>query len=76
MTSKARPRADQIAPLSDQLRRAVEEWGGSLTELARLSGVDSGTLSRFMRAERSITLALADRIGEALKLRIVRGGRR
>ena len=54
----------------------VDDVGFDEAAVARESVVDSGTVSRFMRAERSITLDLTDRIGQVLKLRIVCGRRR
>jgi hypothetical protein len=39
--------------------------------VTRASGVDSGTLSRFMRGSRTITLPAAERILAALKKRVV-----
>jgi plasmid maintenance system antidote protein VapI len=42
--------------VADQLRDAVRDCGLSLGRLARAAGVDPGQLSRFLRAERTLTL--------------------
>jgi plasmid maintenance system antidote protein VapI len=45
-----------------------------LYALADASGVPRGTLSRFMRGERDLTLATAGKVLAALGLRVVNGG--
>jgi transcriptional regulator with XRE-family HTH domain len=54
--------------LPDYLREAIRASGMSLTRLGRLSHVDSGRLSRFMRGERDLTLEATNQICEALGL--------
>lgn len=60
------------------LRVAIQSDGRSLNALARESGVDSGQLSRFLRAERSLTVDSADMLIAALGLdcELVKGKRR
>jgi len=53
-----------------QLRRAVEESPLTQYQLAKASGIDKGILSRFIRGERTITLATAARLAEALDLEL------
>lgn len=60
-------------PLVGELRKAIETSGRSLSELGRVSGVNNSQLSRFMRGERSLTVAAAGRICEALDLHLVSG---
>jgi transcriptional regulator with XRE-family HTH domain len=55
-----------------ELRKAVEESGLSMTELARISGVDRSQISRFVRGERLLALDAASKLCEALGLRITR----
>lgn len=64
-----------LSPLTDQLRHAIRARSGSAYELAQVAGVDSGILSRFLRGERDVTLATADRLAVALGLKLVKGGR-
>ena len=46
----------------DQLRRAVAGCGLSLNGLAKATGVHQAQLSRFMRAERSLSLPAAAKL--------------
>jgi hypothetical protein len=56
---------------TELLRKAIAESGRSLNQLSQTSGVDSGTLSRFMRGTRTITLPAVERILTALKKQLV-----
>jgi plasmid maintenance system antidote protein VapI len=58
------------ADIQDQLRRAIEESPITQYALAKISGIDKGILSRFIRRERTITLATAARLAEALDLEL------
>jgi len=58
------------AGIEEQLRRAIEESALTQYKLARMSGVHKGILSRFVRAERTINLATAARLAEALDLEL------
>jgi DNA-binding phage protein len=57
--------------LSEQLREAIRASGQSLNQIGKASGVGSDQLSRFMRAERDLTLTTAGRLFETLGLRLV-----
>jgi transcriptional regulator with XRE-family HTH domain len=57
--------------LTDQIREAIRASGQSLNELSRLSGVHNAQLSRFMRGERGLSLAAADKVCGALGLTLV-----
>jgi len=54
--------------IEEQLRRAILESPLTQYQLAKVSGIDKGVLSRFTRGERTITLATAARLAEALNL--------
>ena len=55
-----------MTTINELLREAIERDGRSLSELARVSGVDKGQLSRFMRSERGLTLTSVDALLAAL----------
>jgi transcriptional regulator with XRE-family HTH domain len=57
--------------LEEQLKDAVRASGRSLRQLGEAAGIADGALSRFMRGERSLTLPAADRLCQALGLRLV-----
>jgi transcriptional regulator with XRE-family HTH domain len=56
--------------LVDQIRQALTADGKSLTELEALTGVDRGSLSRFLRGKRDLSGSVLDRICRALRLRL------
>ena len=56
--------------ISDQLRAAVEASGRSLCDIADEAGTAPIGLSRFMRGQRTITLATADKVAPALGLEL------
>jgi transcriptional regulator with XRE-family HTH domain len=60
--------------LTEYIRDAIRDSGISLYQLGRMSHVDSGRLSRFMRGERDLTLEATSQICEALGLDFT-GGR-
>ena len=65
------------ARVSDVLRRAIQDSGLSLSEIARAVDIDPGRISRFTRRERSLTLPAADRLAKYFKLQLTRlGGKR
>ena len=57
--------------LTDQLRQAVADWGRTLGELARDTGIDKSALSRFVNGERGLSMEGINAIGDCLGLRIV-----
>jgi transcriptional regulator with XRE-family HTH domain len=57
--------------LSEEIRAAINKSKLSGYELCEQSGVDRAVLSRFLRGERSITLDTADKLVEALELKLV-----
>jgi plasmid maintenance system antidote protein VapI len=54
----------------DQLQKAIAASGETEYAIAKASGVDTGVLSRFVRGERSITLATAAKLCSHLGLRL------
>ena len=55
-------RRNRPPDVADQLRRAIASCGMSLNRLAKASGVHQAQLSRFVRAERSLTLTAAAKL--------------
>jgi transcriptional regulator with XRE-family HTH domain len=58
--------------LVEQLRERIGKSGLNLKELGEAAGVDPSQLSRFMRAERSLTLPVVEKLCAALGLRLTR----
>jgi transcriptional regulator with XRE-family HTH domain len=55
-----------------ELKKAIEESGLSLSELARRGDINPSQLSRFMRGERLLALDVASRLLGPLGLRIIK----
>jgi hypothetical protein len=55
---------------SDQLRQAVRESELTRYAISVRTGIDQGTLCRFIRGERGISLDSADRLMDCLGLEI------
>jgi plasmid maintenance system antidote protein VapI len=60
--------------MSDVLRRAIVESGKALIALERETGIQRGSLSRFLRGKQSLRLDLADKLAAhfGLALRPIR----
>ena len=58
------------ALVSEQLRQAIRRRGESLLHIAGQTGVDDGSLSRFMRAQRGLTTKSVDRLCKYLSLEL------
>ena len=56
--------------LAEVLIAKIESCGKSRYLISKESGVDSGTLSRFVNGERSITLDVADKICKVIGLQL------
>jgi ribosome-binding protein aMBF1 (putative translation factor) len=56
----------------EELRDGIRRSGMCLKELGGRAGVDPSVLSRFLRAERSLTLPTAERLSKLLGLELVR----
>jgi transcriptional regulator with XRE-family HTH domain len=63
---------------TDQLKRAIRESGMSRYALSKATGVDQGTLSKFLSGQRSISLDSVDKLVDVLGLTLTaqkkRGG--
>ena len=62
--------------LGDQIRRAVKDCGMSRYEIWKATGIDQGTLSRFVAGKAGLGLDNLDRLADLLGLDIARGRRR
>ncbi len=56
--------------ISETLRAAVSDYGQSLAEVARRTGIDVGNLSRFVRGERGLSVENLDILAEYLGLEL------
>ncbi len=56
--------------LSDQIRRAVEGCGQTRYVIAKATGIDQSTLSRFVSGERGLPMNTLDRLADYLELSI------
>ena len=69
------PRPAKDRPdVQSQLRRAIAASGSSLNQLEKAAKVHRAQLSRFVRGERSLTLAAAARVCAHLGLRLAGPG--
>jgi transcriptional regulator with XRE-family HTH domain len=56
--------------LSDQIRQAVEQCGETRYAIAKATGIDQSTLSRFVSGERGLPMNTLDRLADYLGLTI------
>ncbi len=56
--------------LSDTLRAAIRRSGKSLYQIAKDANVSQIVISRFLSGERDIRMETADRLAEALELKV------
>ena len=64
------PKKQQRASLSDELRQAIERSGVSRYSIWQQTGIDQGSLSKFMDGERGLSIESIDTIAELLGLHI------
>jgi transcriptional regulator with XRE-family HTH domain len=57
-------------PLSDQLRAAVENSGLTRYRICQETGIDKGSMSRFMSGAAGLSFESLDRLADLLDLRI------
>ncbi|MCE9545763.1 MAG: hypothetical protein K8T25_09635 [Planctomycetia bacterium] len=57
--------------LSEQVRRAIDESCLSRYRIWQVTGIDQGTLSRFMAGDAGLSMAGLDALAELLGLEIV-----
>ena len=63
--------AKKQTKLSDELRAAIANSDKSMGQIARESGIDIATISRFMHGKGGLSVDGLDEIGKSLSLRIV-----
>ena len=56
--------------VSDQIRQLINRSGITWYRLAKLSGVELSSISRFMNKERSLTTTSIDKLGKVLGFEI------
>lgn len=61
------------AKVTDQLRTAIETSGKTLGQIARESGIDIATISRFMHGKGGLSMDGLDGIAESLGLHLSTG---
>jgi len=69
--SKKKPKRIKV---TDQIRLHVQECGLSGYAIMKATGIDKGTLSRFLSGERGISAKALDRLGELLDFEVIRHG--
>ena len=69
MTTMKRKRT----PLSDQIRRALNDCGMTRYRVWKLTGIGEDTLSRFVKGERGLPMKTLDRLADFLDLNITTG---
>jgi DNA transposition AAA+ family ATPase len=65
------PKKGNRKPLSDELREAVERSGLSRYSIWQQTGIDQGSLSKFMDGERGLGMESIDKLADLLGLHIV-----
>jgi DNA transposition AAA+ family ATPase len=65
------PKKKQRLSLSDELRQAIERSGVTRYSIWQQTGIDQGSLSKFMDGERGLGLESIDKLAELLGLHIV-----
>jgi len=64
------PKKKQRLSLSDELRQAVERCGLSRYSIWQQTGIDQGTLSKFMAGDRGLSIESIDKLATLLGLHI------
>lgn len=65
------PKKTQRLSLSDELRQAIERSGVSRYSIWQQTGIDQGSLSKFMDGERGLGMESIDKLADLLGLHIV-----
>ena len=68
--------AKELQKLADQVRAAIAASDLSQYEIAKRSGVDEASLSRFMNGKGSLSFASLEKIAPVLRLQIIVGGKK
>lgn len=64
----------QRTPFSDELRAAVIDSGMKPSQICNDTGIDLGSMSKFLRGYRGISLENVDRLADYLGLHVARKG--
>jgi hypothetical protein len=64
------PKKKQRLSLSDELRQAIERSGVSRYSIWQQTGIDQGSLSKFMDGERGLGMESIDKLADLLGLHI------
>ena len=64
------PKKKQRLTLSDELRQAIERSGVSRYGIWQQTGIDQGTLCKFMVGDRGLSIESIDKLAELLGLHI------
>jgi len=64
------PKKTKRKPLSDELREAVERSGLSRYSIWQQTGIDQGTLCKFMAGDRGLSIESIDKLADLLGLHI------
>jgi transcriptional regulator with XRE-family HTH domain len=65
------PKKQKRLSFSDELRQAVERSGLSRYAIGAATGLDEGSLSKFMAGERGLRMESIDKLADLLRLHIV-----
>lgn len=65
------PKKKQRPSLSDELRQAIERSGLSRYSIWQQTGIDQGSLSKFMDGERGLGMESIDKLADLLGLHII-----
>jgi len=71
--AKIEPMAQKQPKLTDQLRAAIAASDKTMGQIARESGIDIATISRFMHGKGGLSVDGLDRIAECLGLNLTAG---
>ncbi|GAF94275.1 unnamed protein product [marine sediment metagenome] len=64
----------KLPTVSDQIRQAIRDSGLTNYRVAKLTGVEQSTLSRFMNGGYGVTSETLDILGDFLDLEVIRHG--
>ena len=64
------PKKSNRKPLSEELREAVERSGLSRYSIWQQTGIDQGTLCKFMAGDRGLSIESIDKLADLLGLHI------
>ena len=70
---KIHPMAKKRLSLTDELKAAIKSTDKSMGQIARESGIDIATISRFIHGKGGLSMKGLDAIGKCLELKIVLG---